>query len=145
MIAHRTLEILQEMQQDCMELSVSAAKQGMEQEAYDLERDAQCYLGIMAEYRADHLLFMQGDTMSNFTVWFDPEAQGTLEWCIQGDTEYGFWVDPVDTLEVITEYLANPIKKELESMEEHQGVIDKGDFETLGEALAFIRMMELME
>lgn len=43
-----------------MELSVNAAKQGMEQEAYDLERDAQCYLGIMAEYHADAQLFIQG-------------------------------------------------------------------------------------
>lgn len=84
--------------------------------------------------------------MSNFTVWFDPDAgDHSLQWCIQGDTEYGFWVDAVDTVEVITEYLANPIKKELESMEEHPDVLDKGDFKTLGEALAFIRMMELME
>lgn len=59
MIAHRTLAILQEIQQDLMELSETAARQGMEDEAYELERDAQDYLEIMAEYRKEHLEYVE--------------------------------------------------------------------------------------
>lgn len=87
--------------------------------------------------------------MSNFTVWFDTisyEDDYTKVWCIQGSLSFGFWVAEDNTayqIEAAINDVCNPL--DLDSMGRYPNIVSHGGFETVEEALGYIRMQQLLE
>lgn len=85
--------------------------------------------------------------MTTCTVWFDPdieEDEYNKVWCIQTDSEYGFWIDEDSTVEDIGIYLADPVDGGLDPIDHYSELEEEGNFDSIEEALDYIRMMRLL-
>ncbi|AUR82655.1 hypothetical protein NVP1026O_064 [Vibrio phage 1.026.O._10N.222.49.C7] len=87
--------------------------------------------------------------MANFTVWYDPSESDHgyhKVWCIEGSIGLGFWVARADAVRRVEETVNDPSNPlGLAKMAKFDGLIDHGGFDTATEAIAYIKMQELME
>ncbi|AUR87216.1 hypothetical protein HYP58_gp70 [Vibrio phage 1.097.O._10N.286.49.B3] len=86
--------------------------------------------------------------MANFRVWYDPndaEYEYRKVWCIEGSIGLGFWVARADVVKRVEEAVNDPSNPlGLSEIAKFDGLIDHGGFDTVDEAIAYIKMQELM-